>query len=307
MIKVFIDNLDLKATFGIDLLDYTGILGIASERVNERVWSDKSGVDKNLINIRYDDREFVISCLCYASNEVIAYNNIKLLTDYMFSKGCFVLSLRDTERGVRECFICQRSGAIVGDINVRQQNGLFVFKLGLKDINPNAVTYKKTIVNNSVSIDYEKGQTADIYWGDGTRTEVSNSGTYTKSDYDYNGEVDIIIDVDKTSVEVNTLQANFSANIISGVNPQVVSFTDLSVGDISIWSWNFGDGSTSALQNPTHTYQTGTYTVTLQAFNSAGGFAVETKTNYITVRASRLLFNSIDSILFNATDKLLIN
>jgi gliding motility-associated-like protein len=33
-----------------------------------------------------------------------------------------------------------------------------------------------------------------------------------------------------------------------------VSFTDSSVGNPAIWEWDFGDGSTSTVQNPTHSY-----------------------------------------------------
>jgi len=37
-------------------------------------------------------------------------------------------------------------------------------------------------------------------------------------------------------------------------------------GSVDSWAWDFGDGSTSAVQNPSHTYTTpGTYTVTLTA------------------------------------------
>jgi len=34
-----------------------------------------------------------------------------------------------------------------------------------------------------------------------------------------------------------------------------VSFTDSSTGNPEAWSWNFGDGNTSADQNPSHTFQ----------------------------------------------------
>jgi PKD repeat protein len=42
-------------------------------------------------------------------------------------------------------------------------------------------------------------------------------------------------------------------------------------GPITNWAWTFGDGSTSTLQNPTHTYSTaGTFTATLTVTNSSG-------------------------------------
>lgn len=62
-----------------------------------------------------------------------------------------------------------------------------------------------------------------------------------------------------------------------------VRFTDLSTRSPTSWRWNFGDGDTSFLQNPTHTYlANGTYTVTLIATNSTGSSTL-TKTGYITV------------------------
>jgi PKD repeat protein len=54
-----------------------------------------------------------------------------------------------------------------------------------------------------------------------------------------------------------------------------VSFTDTSTGpgDTEVsWSWNFGDGATSVLQDPTHTYTTaGTYSVSLTPTWALGG------------------------------------
>lgn len=291
--EIFIDNQNIKNAFGITILDYTGALNIASEREDQRVWADKSGIDKNLANIRYDAREFVLSCLIKADNEVDAYNLAKTLTNYMFSKGIFVLSLRDSVRNIRECYLCERSGTLIAEINIRQQNSLYVFKLGLKDINPNAIKYKTEIVGNEVTINYEKGQTADIYWGNGDRDTVSNSGNYTKNDYSEDGQVDVIIDVDADANIVSPLNAEFSANLTSGAKILDVQFTDESTGSVEIWSWNFGDGNTSDQQNPLHSYEeAGVYTVTLQVFNNAGGASTETKTDYITVVNSRMLIST---------------
>ena len=62
-----------------------------------------------------------------------------------------------------------------------------------------------------------------------------------------------------------------------------MSFTDSSTGNISSYSWIFGDGNTSTARNPSHTYFTvGSYTVTLTV-TGPGGSDFESKTNYITV------------------------
>ena len=50
-----------------------------------------------------------------------------------------------------------------------------------------------------------------------------------------------------------------------------VSFDDLSFGEIVSWSWDFGDGTTSDEQNPSHVYsKKGNYTVSLATSNKAG-------------------------------------
>ncbi len=77
--------------------------------------------------------------------------------------------------------------------------------------------------------------------------------------------------------------ANFAGDPVSGTAPLTVQFTDLSAGSPTSWSWDFGDGGTSDLQNPTHDYPAaGLYTVSLTATNSFGS---DTKTinDYITV------------------------
>ena len=77
--------------------------------------------------------------------------------------------------------------------------------------------------------------------------------------------------------------ADFTGTPTSGETPLSVAFTDLSTNTPTSWLWNFGDGFLSAVQNPTHVYETaGVYTVVLKATN-AGGFDVKTRTGYVTV------------------------
>lgn len=65
--------------------------------------------------------------------------------------------------------------------------------------------------------------------------------------------------------------ADFIASPVSGNVPLSVTFTDRSTGSPTSWQWSFGDGSSSALQNPQHVYQqAGTYTVMLTVSNASG-------------------------------------
>jgi len=61
-----------------------------------------------------------------------------------------------------------------------------------------------------------------------------------------------------------------------------ISFSDLST-PATAWSWDFGDGGTSALQNPTHTYTAnGNYTVSL-TITQSGVNNKATKTNFVAI------------------------
>jgi len=88
------------------------------------------------------------------------------------------------------------------------------------------------------------------------------------------------------------LSANFSATPLSGDDPLTVNFTDISSSDDGIvsWLWNFGDGDTSNVQNPSHVYTTeGTYTVSLTISEADSDSDTKTRTNYITVGDTVLL------------------
>lgn len=78
----------------------------------------------------------------------------------------------------------------------------------------------------------------------------------------------------------------FSASPTAGLAPLNVQFTNQSTGNITSQLWNFGDGQTSAEQNPSHLYALiGNYTVSLSV-TGLGGTVAETKTNYISVTAT---------------------
>jgi PKD repeat protein len=80
--------------------------------------------------------------------------------------------------------------------------------------------------------------------------------------------------------------AGFSAFPTYGKPPLEVQFTDKSTGSPTAWFWNFGDGTYSREENPTHTYsKAGEYTVALTVKNDLGSDTA-TKNRYITVSKS---------------------
>ncbi len=80
--------------------------------------------------------------------------------------------------------------------------------------------------------------------------------------------------------------AIFNASITSGKAPLKVHFTNCSAGSFTKWLWHFGDGQTSKIWNPTHTYSKArTYTVTL-TMTGAKGTCTCTQPGCITVYAA---------------------
>jgi PKD repeat protein len=135
---------------------------------------------------------------------------------------------------------------------------------------PLAVQFTDTSTNSPASWSWA--------FGDGSVSLVQNpahtytvSGTYTVTltvqNSLGNSTATKTITVSSTPVPVT----NFTANVSSGFVPLTVQFTDLSEYNPTSWSWAFGDGNVSSLQNPQHTYVSpGNYSVILNATNTAG-------------------------------------
>lgn len=63
---------------------------------------------------------------------------------------------------------------------------------------------------------------------------------------------------------------DLNPNVVNLLNADI-EFTDLSQGNIVTWNWNFGDGTTDNIQNPSHFYtDTGTFVINLQVTTDKG-------------------------------------
>jgi hypothetical protein len=128
-------------------------------------------------------------------------------------------------------------------------------------------------------------------------TNVAYNG-WTTSTYVTDG----LDDLNQVSLNIagNTFVGNIyiAANTASGPSPLTVSFNGNYIGNPTNYLWNFGDGTTSTVRNPTKTYSNvlgGQFTVTFTAFNvngtyggnaangAKGSTATSTNTNFITL------------------------
>jgi len=85
---------------------------------------------------------------------------------------------------------------------------------------------------------------------------------------------------------INNCQAKFSYQPDStSTTPYLVFFNDLSVGNPSVWLWDFGDNNTATGPNPEHVYPgPGTYNVCLTISNDSAGISCsDTYCNQINV------------------------
>lgn len=139
-------------------------------------------------------------------------------------------------------------------------------------------------------------------FGDGTTSNLQNPthayaavGNYTVSlTVTYNGCTGSYTQSTPVNVSV-PVTPTFSANDTSDCStPFAVNFTSTAPGAAS-YSWTFGDGGTSNLQNPSHTYTAnGSFDVSLAVANSAGCVNTLTYTDYISAGGLNAAF-SIDS------------
>jgi|GEM_PF-500662 len=140
-----------------------------------------------------------------------------------------------------------------------------------------------TTQQNVTFTDRSSGNIASWLWsfGDGTSSTQQNPVKRFTSGGNYNVVLTVSTATGSTStnahiVTVTTatpatppVSAAFDMSATTVTVRGNVTFTDRSTGSPTSWQWNFGDGSTSNLQNPTHAYAfQGSYGVSLTVANA---------------------------------------
>lgn len=140
---------------------------------------------------------------------------------------------------------------------------------------------------NVIFTDTSSGDPTKWSWdfGDGkSSTQQSPSHSYTKAGtYAVGLTVTNVYGTQASTSQFLTLSLGDApkADFESAASGLRVLFTDKSTNSPTGWTWDFGDGSSSFLQNPSHTYAAaGTYNVALTVTNAAG---TSSKTAFVTV------------------------
>jgi PKD repeat protein len=126
--------------------------------------------------------------------------------------------------------------------------------------------------------DTSRGSPDSWSWdfGDGATSSAQNpSHAYTAvGSYEVSLTVSNAAGTDtvvRSLIAGRTPVAAFSWSPVAPGAGEAVQFLDQSGNDPTSWSWDFGDGGSSAEQSPSHTYtEAGAYTVTLSVSNAAG-------------------------------------
>jgi PKD repeat protein len=129
-------------------------------------------------------------------------------------------------------------------------------------------------------------------FGDGSTSRLQNP-THT---YRTNGEYTVSLTVTNSYGQDtknlpgfigvgNPPLSDFSVSDGQGEAPFTVTFTDTTRNRPVFWNWDFGDNTSSSLQNPPHTYaKAGIYSVTLKVGNHFGSGSL-TRSNFVLVRS----------------------
>lgn len=195
-------------------------------------------------------------------------------------KGIYTVSLtasnaENSDTEVKTDYINVSLAPAVAKFSASPSTGVFPLEVTFTNNSENATNYNWTFGDTGTSSEQSPVHT------------YNEAGDYTVSLAVWNSDFqDTLTKANYISVVWPTPVADFDAAPITGVDPLTVEFTDKSE-NAQTWQWDFGDGTNSIDQSPSHTFLKGTYSISLLITNPTGNNSIE-KQNLIVVDPNSL-------------------
>lgn len=206
------------------------------------------------------------------------------------TSGIFDVSLFITDN-----YSCNSELKIDDHINVldNQLNASFTIDKPFGCVLPHTINF----TNNTVG----SGLTYLWTYGDSSSSILTSPAPFTYNNFGID-TISLIVNssvgcTDSISqiVDINPFSSDFMIDTTGGCQPFTANFTDLSTGS-TFWKWDFGNGDTSILQNPSYLFDTtGTYNITLIAGNANCTDTIIKTLNIIVYPKPEINFIALDS------------
>ena len=279
----FVDSLNINSQ---SIFDLSGIEDFSSLKELHCISNQLSNLDISQNNLLFE-----IECQFNQLNTLDINNNTALIYLNCASNQITNLDVSsNTSLTLLEC-----SSNLLTNLDISNNTSLTFLSCGQNqldslDVTQNAGLVTLICVSNSLTyLDLRNGNNINISnfqsWNNPNLYCISVDDTATKT-WTYSGPIGTIDQhtiCSNDCASFHSLSADFTANNVNVCLGDSISFSDASTGSPTSWSWDFGDGNSSNLQNPVHTYtNSGIFTVSLYISDGVN-FDITIKNNFINV------------------------